>query len=141
MLCFINDWVITMISVQELETLCKDKLEDAKTLFNAGRYDSAVYLCGYVVEIILKKRICMTLGWPGYPSKGKEFENLTSLRTHDLDILLRLSGIENILKNNLMYEWSKVSGWNPEIRYSPRTQTKEKAEDMLSSTEKLLEQI
>ena len=43
-----------MISVQELESLCNDRLEDAKSLYHANRYDGAVYLCGYVVEMGLK---------------------------------------------------------------------------------------
>ena len=79
-----------MISVQELQNLCNDRLDDAKILFDANRYDCAVYICGYAVEIGLKKRICITLGWPGYPSTKKEFEGLSSFKTHDLEILLHL---------------------------------------------------
>ena len=93
-----------MISVQELENLCNDRLEDARNLYQAGRYNGAVYLCGYVVEIGLKKRICITLGCPGYPSKGNEFDGLGSFKTHDLEILLQLSGLEQKLKNEFFKE-------------------------------------
>jgi len=130
-----------MISVQELENLCNDRLEDAKSLFYANRYDGAVYLCGYVIEMGLKKRICITLGWPGYPAKGKEFEGLASFKTHDLDILLHLSGLEEKVKKNFLLEWSVVAIWDPEIRYSSRTQTEQTADNMINSAERLLKQL
>lgn len=64
-----------MISIVELKNLCTDRLEDATTLFKAGRYDGAFYICGYVVEMGLKMRICRTLGWEGYPNTTNEFRN------------------------------------------------------------------
>jgi hypothetical protein len=33
-----------IISIQELENLCRDRLEDAKVLYDAGRVDGAFYL-------------------------------------------------------------------------------------------------
>ncbi|MCB0065385.1 MAG: HEPN domain-containing protein [Caldilineaceae bacterium] len=70
----------------------KARLEDAEVLLAANRYDGAMYLCGYAVELALKARICRTLKWAGYPSTRKEFEGYQSLRTHDLKVLLHLSG-------------------------------------------------
>ena len=48
-----------MITLQELENLCIDRLEDAKMLFQADRYEGAFYICGYVVEVGLKLRIAV----------------------------------------------------------------------------------
>lgn len=127
-----------MISLQELENLCIDRLEDAKELFNARRYEGAFYICGYVVEVWLKLRICRTLGWLGYPHIKSEFERLLSFKTHDLEILLHLSGIEAEIKGKYLSDWSVVTLWKPEIRYSSVKRTPQDVELMLSSSEKLL---
>lgn len=44
---------------------------------------------------------------------------LTSLKTHNLDILLRLSGVEEKIKTNYMVDWSIVASWDPQLRYNP----------------------
>jgi HEPN domain-containing protein len=130
-----------MISLQELEDLCADRMEDAKTLFRSKRYDGAFYLCGYVVEMGLKRRICIALNWQGYPSVTKEFQNLASFKTHDLEMLLHLSGIKEKIKKDFVSEWWVVSAWNPEVRYSSRKQTDQKAEAMLLAVETLLKNL
>ncbi len=108
-----------MISIADLKIISRERLSDAETLLNDNRYDGAVYLCGYSIEIALKHKICQTLNWAGFPSTNKEFENYRSLKTHDLDILLSLTGIELTLKASHLAEWSAVSIWNPEARYNP----------------------
>jgi hypothetical protein len=80
-----------MIIVDKLEKLAQARLEDAEVLFKATRYDGSIYLCGYAVELALKARICKTLGWSGFPSTRSEFSNYQSFKTHNLDVLLRLS--------------------------------------------------
>lgn len=88
-------------------------------LLNAKRYDCAVYLCGYAIELALKARICKTLKWSGYPETQKEFDRLSSFKIHDLNILLRLTGRESIIKSKFFAEWSAVTTWTPEVRYKP----------------------
>ncbi|MBS1789482.1 MAG: HEPN domain-containing protein [Acidobacteria bacterium] len=92
----------------ELNRIAKGRLKDANVLFNAGRYDGAIYLCGYAVETALKARICSTLKWPGFPSTRREFEGYQSFRTHDLEVLLHLSGAEEKIKTKHFVEWSIV---------------------------------
>jgi len=108
-----------MLKVTELEEIAKARLRDAQVLLDAGRYDGAVYLCGYAVEVALKARICRTLSWSGYPSTRAEFQNFQSFRTHSLDVLLSLSGIEAEIKSNYLAQWSGVVAWEPEARYKP----------------------
>jgi HEPN domain-containing protein len=108
-----------MLKVAELDQIARARLDDAEVLLAAGRYDGAVYLCGYAVEIALKARICKTLSWPDYPSTGAEFRDLQSFRTHNLDVLLRLSGVEEKVKTKAFVEWSAVVAWDPEARYKP----------------------
>lgn len=108
-----------MLHKLDIRKLAKARLEDAEALHEAGRYDGAVYLSGYAVEMALKARICDTLGWDGYPSTSGEFKGFASFKTHNFDILLRLSGYESKIKKRLMAAWSLAVEWDPEIRYKP----------------------
>lgn len=83
-----------MKSVRDLRSISKGRLRDAEVLLGARRFDGAVYMCGYAVEIALKARACNALGWRGFPESSKEFEGLQSFRTHNLELLLHLSGAE-----------------------------------------------
>lgn len=128
-----------MISTNDLIKLSKARLKDAEVLYTARRYDSSVYLCGYVVELALKARICKTLKWSGFPETRSEFQNFTSFRTHDLNVLLSLSGRENIIRTRYLPSWSVFSLWNPERRYNPvGTATRQNAKQMLESAKILI---
>src|SRR4051812_34038390 len=108
-----------MIASGELRVLAQGRLGDAEALFSAGRFDGAVYLCGYSLELQLKARICQTLNWPEFPSTGSEFAGISSFKTHDLDVLLRLSGVESMIRTGHLVAWSAAAGWEPEMRYRP----------------------
>jgi hypothetical protein len=106
-----------MISRAELRRLARARLRDSQALLAAGSYDGAVYLCGYVVELALKARICTTLNWSGYPSTRSEFQDYQSFRTHDLEVLLNLSGRGPKIRGTHITEWSVANRWDPELRY------------------------
>jgi len=70
----------------------------------------------------------------GYPSTRKQFEGYQSFRTHDLDILLHLSGAESKIKTNYLAEWSIVATWDSTVRYRPiGSATAQDVADMLKS--------
>ena len=128
-----------MVTKNELLEISKARLRDSEILFHSDRYDGAIYLCGYALEIRLKLRICKTLGWPGYPFTRKEFENFQRFKTHKLDILLKLSGIEDKIKRNFLADWSVAATWDPEARYKPvGTATQGDALAIIESTRILL---
>ncbi|MGI8951023.1 MAG: hypothetical protein ACR2FN_05485 [Chitinophagaceae bacterium] len=112
---------------EDIETLSNSKLEDAECLFNNDRFDSAFYLAGYVIELLLKAKVCKTLAIPDFfdtKFKIKNPENIyKSYKVHDYEQLLLLSGIyiefKYELENNadFKYHWSVVSKWSEEIRY------------------------
>lgn len=106
-----------MISRTDLRKIAQAKLQDAEALLQAQRYHSAIYICGYAIELALKARICLILNWDEFPSSKTEFQKYQSFKTHELDVLLRLSGAEAIMKNKYLKEWSDVASWSPEIRY------------------------
>ena len=124
-----------MINARELRRTARARLADAEALLKSRRYDAAVYICGYAVEIALKARVCRTLGWAEYPSTSKDFHGYASFRTHDLDVLLHLSGREAGVKRKAFADWSiVVDKWHVESRYGPTGLTTEQdAEDMISS--------
>lgn len=89
-----------------------------RRFLEAGRFDGATYLCGYAVEVALKAQICRVLNWPEFPSTGGEFTAYRSFQTHELDVLLRLSGQEARIKQNHFAHWNVVAVWKAESRYN-----------------------
>jgi len=117
-------------------------LRDAEALLTAKRLDGCIYLCGYAVEIALKARICRTLKWAVFPATNREFEGYASFRTHNLDVLLHLSGQEARIKTHLLAEWSIVVAWEPEARYRPiGTASAQDATDMVGATKAILRRL
>ncbi len=128
-----------MISVSVLRKIARARLRDAEVLVRAGRYDGGVYLCGYAVEIGLKARICKTLKWAGFPSTASEFQSYATFKTHNLDVLLHLSGREAQVKTKCLMDWSAVARWDPEGRYKPPgTSTKTDLRLMIALTKTLM---
>src|ERR1022692_2762530 len=103
-----------MISTKDLRAIARARLRDAQVLLKAKRFDGAFYLSGYAVELALKARVCRTLKWRGFPQSGREFEDFRSLKTHDLEVLLKFSGVEERVTAKALTEWSVVVNWFPE---------------------------
>jgi HEPN domain-containing protein len=128
-----------MISVGELDNIAQARIGDAKVLLAAGRFDGATYLCGYAVEVALKARICRVLNWPEFPSTSGEFQAYRSFQTHELDVLLRLSGQEANIKQNHFALWNAVNVWRVESRYNVvGTAQQSDAAAMIQAAEQLL---
>jgi HEPN domain-containing protein len=128
-----------MIAVADLRELAIARLKGAETLYAAGQYDTCVYLCGYCIELLLKARICRTLGWRGFPESNTEFQRYASFRTHDLEALLHLSGIEMAIKSEHQNAWKAVKSWEPNFRYLPTGAfTADTASHMLNAVKELL---
>ncbi len=128
-----------MIDRKELKKISKARLRDAEVLSVGNRYDGAVYICGYAVEIALKEKICKTLKWVGFPETGVEFKPLRSFKTHNLDVLLSLSGAEEKIKTKYFTEWSTVALWDSEVRYrSIGTATENEAKDIIKAARSLM---
>ena len=131
-----------MIQKNELKKIARARIKDADILLSSRRYDGAIYLCGYAIELALKARICSTLKWSGYPESNKEFKDYNSFRTHDLDVLLHLSGKGVFIKTNCFAEWSAVVGWSPSSRYQIIGTTKRSdVKSMIDATKILIKNI
>lgn len=128
-----------MITRTELRNLAKARLKESKILFDSKQYDIATYLSGYAVELALKARICRTLRWTEFPPNGKEFKGFHAFKTHDLDVLLILSGVGEKIANHYFTQWAIVSRWNLENRYKKiGLETEQMALDMIDAVKGLL---
>ena len=131
-----------MIYTDELRRMSEARKADADTLYQGRRYDAAMYLAGYAVELALKARICETLGWSWFPSSTAEFRDYRSLQTHDLKVLLEFSGIKNRVNAERADAWKAVKGWGPDWRYLPVNSAKDDTcSKMIDAVAALLEII
>jgi hypothetical protein len=129
-----------MILLADLRRTAREHLRAARILRRSRAYDSAVYLCGYAVEIGLKVRICKTLKWSGFPETRSEFATKASLKVHDLDALLDFTGLQiRFQQPSLRAHWTVVQLWNPEQRYRQGGfKTVFDADSMIAATSTLL---
>jgi hypothetical protein len=73
------------------------------------------------------------------PFDRSDFEGYQSFRTHDLDVLLHLSGMEAKIKAGHLAEWSIVAAWDPNTRYRRiGSASRREAADMITATRVLL---
>lgn len=107
-----------MIAVAELDRIARARLDDAKALLAADRFDAAIYICGYAVEAGLKARICRVLSWSNFPNTTAEFRRYRSFQVHELEVLLRLSGQEARVKAAHFDPWRIATEWSSESRYN-----------------------
>ena len=128
-----------MIGLRDLKAVSRGRLKDAEVLQSAGRFDGAFYMSGYAIEIALKARACRALKWEGFPNTTSEFTALQSFRTHNLAVLLKLSGTGSKIKSMFTSEWSVVLDWNPESRYYKiGTTTRQDAINMIDAAKSIV---
>jgi hypothetical protein len=150
-----------MIVVNALRSLASQKRKDAKVLYNANRYSSAIYLMGYAIELKLKSKICSTLGFKmGFPESKSELTTylgplttsgslstgilptqIKDIKNHDLNKLILFSGVEIRIRTHYYNEWLNVQAWNPEDRYKIRRYSKAKCDRFMKSAIKILKEI
>jgi hypothetical protein len=109
-----------MLTRDELQLLAQSRLDEAKVLFAAGRYDGAYYLAGYAVEMALKACICKLLDEDFPPGTG---EVAKTYQTHSFDRLILLAGLRKQLGQkaqdvNFQTNLSLVRGWSEAKRYN-----------------------
>lgn len=104
---------------QELQELSKLRRKEAASLLKAKHYSGAYYLLGYSVECALKA--CIAKQTNRYDFPNKDLANKAYV--HNLEQLLKLSGLENeltkeISKNKtLEVNWAVVKDWKETSRY------------------------
>jgi hypothetical protein len=147
-----------MISKPVLKELVSIRMKDAKALYEKRRYNAAIYIAGYAIEVALKYKICKILVFShGFTENKVEFQNyhssrskkllrqtvksLQDIKTHDLSKLLFYSGVEYQIKSRLLNELLLTSAWSPELRYEYIIVRKTEASRTLSAVNAILKEI
>ncbi len=122
-----------MDSPEQIEELVKTRIEEARILFHAGKFDGAFYLSGYSIELALKAKICRRFGVPNLfttdETKLKDIGGINEVRkavkTHNLLTLLIFSGLKEKFDIDKASEKSLSLGsstffqrWSEELRYN-----------------------
>jgi hypothetical protein len=143
------------LTVKQLIELAESRLAEAEILFTHQKYDAAVYLGGYAIELAIKAKICQVLKWPEFPPSlppadcKKIFDKLYTkdfVRTHNVvdlsNFLFCLSGTttKEIDNAGLRGEWTKFSThWSEQNRYEPiGSLTEPEARNNIEDIKKLL---
>jgi HEPN domain len=101
-----------------LQRLALAKVEDARLLFDNGRYSNAYYLYGYAVELGLKACIARQIIAETIPDKII----LTRFLTHKISDLVTLAGLSAALQDRRRdtefdVRWAVMAEWSEEARY------------------------
>lgn len=81
----------------DLQRLSRLRVDEAKVLLDNGRFEGAYYLLGYAVECALKACIAKQINRYDFPDRRMVVDSYT----HDLEQLLRVSGLEGQLRADL----------------------------------------
>src|SRR5437764_991419 len=82
----------TAMNRAELQQLAQERIRDAKVLLAAKQWSAAYYLAGYAVECALKSCILAFIERTGFIFVEKKYAE--QCWTHDLEVLLKLAGLE-----------------------------------------------
>ena len=130
-----------MDCISNIQKLATRKLEEADCLFTNGHIDWSYYTAGYAVELLLKARVCKTLGIEDFfdekSSLMKKFKFPQAFKTHDFEQLSIVSGVYKQLEiaaidSGFRVKWSKVCTWDEGSRYAMGRE-KQDVQDFLSS--------
>src|SRR5688500_4157034 len=138
-----------------MSTVAERRFGDASALCDTGsneRANGALYLCGFVVEILLKAQLLKTYEKTAkrrhnVPEAEREVWNLI-WRSHDLgDMLRKLPHLQAAVqtagehRDKLLLQYLKelCAQWGIGLRYSPSSTTMAEARDMLDRVRALKE--
>jgi hypothetical protein len=116
-----------MDCVANIEKLAMAKFDEAECLYKSGHFDWAYYTAGYTIELLLKAKVCRTLGIEDFFDENsgfmKKLKYPQTFKIHNLEQLLLLSGVYTLLDKeltadaNFKAKWSKICVWTEESRY------------------------
>lgn len=119
---------------RDLQILADLRIVDAKILIDGSRFSGAYYLLGYAVECALKACIAKQIKEHDFPDKQLVLDSYT----HNLEKLLRISGVklmfDSLIKTNQSFEvnWNIVKDWTEGSRYDNNV-SEVKARDLLNA--------
>jgi HEPN domain-containing protein len=119
---------------KDLQRISRLRVREARILLKEGYYSGAYYLLGYAIECALKACIAKQIRRHDFPDR----KLINDSYTHNLETLLKLSGLKTELENafqsnpSLELNWTIVKDWGIDSRYSDKT-SKTTAQDFYSA--------
>ncbi len=117
----------------DLQSLAKLRLREARILLRAGQYSGAYYLCGYSIEYAAKACIARKIRRYEFPDKDLAFKSYS----HNLEQLITIADLkrdlDHLTRNNTNFavNWNIVKDWNEKSRYEIKTQVQ--AQDLYNA--------
>lgn len=135
--------------ITEQEKASVHRREDARVLFEHGRWRGSMYLAGYAVECLLKARPMRTFGRSHLRDLEEELRRRgliaddRTVFTHHLESLMRLSGgFDQLIRDPaLRNEIQLVNRWSSVWRYHSGRTTARDAERFLAAVDRILHWI
>ena len=114
----------------ELRQMAEERIKDAKTLLDGGRWEFAYYVAGYAVECGLKSCILARMVQTAWVFQEKW--DARKCLTHDFTELVELTGLKAELAANkqasaapardFVQYWDTVQKWKVSSRYESKTE-------------------
>ena len=143
-----------MPSRSDLQTLTKQRLDDAGALLTLHFPDAAFYLAGYSIECALKAVVCKTLDQddfyePDRSNKATRYVQeriLREFKTHNYNDLLVLSGLSakfEVARDAdpaLYLAWIEIeeAAWTEQYRYQLGTKSIQNVSDFITAVKTLI---
>lgn len=118
----------------DLQNISRLRVREAKILLDNKCYEGAYYLLGYALECAFKACVAKQIKRYDFPDR----KLVDKSYTHDLDVLLKVSGLEpehrKESRSNPSFElnWTIVKDWSEQSRYFDKI-TRAKAVDFRSA--------
>jgi hypothetical protein len=118
------------VNQTELQKMAQERLKDAQTLIEGGRWEFAYYAAGYAVECALKSCILSRMIHTGWVFEEKWEAKLCL--THEIPKLVQLAGLTDQLNVDLKksaaadkefaVNWETAKSWTVTSRYATKTE-------------------
>jgi hypothetical protein len=123
------------VNQADLRKLAEERIKDAKTLLDGGRWEFAFYTAGYAVECALKSALLARMIYTGWVFQDK-WEAKACL-IHEFSKLIDLAGLRDELNKQLttsaattgafVANWNTATSWKVTSRYEAKTEAEAKA--------------
>jgi hypothetical protein len=123
------------VNQAELQKMAEERLKDARTLLDGGRWEFAYYASGYAVECALKSCILARMIETAWVFTEKWQASVCL--THEFEKLVELAGLTKIRNDHLKASsaaggefaanWGTAEKWTVTSRYEGKTEAEAKA--------------
>jgi len=152
-----------MIPIADFEQTAREKLLDAKCLLDGERFDGAIYMAGYALEIAIKVKLCHSKEMPAFPDAEDEWKDINgalikfdntwkkpnnafdkeskSWKVHLSEELV--NKLNESLKNQILANrgWGKIKLWSVDLRYRRSMATKSQATGFMNEIQNIANNI